>query len=184
MSFEKMLRTCGRWTSMLLVAGSSVACSSGVAAEARPAVEFTQKDARAWINSEPVTLASLKGKVVLIDFWTFECWNCYRSFPWLNALEAKYRDRGLAVVGVHTPEFDREKVLASIRAKVREFGITYPVMVDSDQVYWNAMGNQYWPAFYLIDTQGQVRAVFAGETHVGDAQAKRIEDVIEKLLRG
>lgn len=154
----------------------------GVAAEPRPAPEFPQRSTEEWINSPPISLASLQGKVVLMDFWTFECWNCYRSFPWLNRLEARFRDQGLAVVGVHTPEFAREKVISSIRRKVLEFGITYPVMVDSDHAYWNALGNRYWPAFYLIDRKGNLRALFAGETHDGDPQATDIEARIAALL--
>ncbi len=167
-----------------LLLGLTAACSS--AAQQRqtggPAPEFPPRSAAEWINSAPITLASLRGNVVLLDFWTFECWNCYRSFPWLNALEARFRDRGLKVVGVHTPEFAREKVIASIREKVREFKISYPVMVDNDHAYWNALGNQYWPAFYLIDREGKLRALYVGETHAGDAQARDIEAAVEKLL--
>lgn len=159
------------------------ACSSRVqSAPAGPAPEFPVRSAEQWINSAPLTLASLRGSVVLIDFWTFECWNCYRSFPWLNGVEATFAPQGLKVIGVHTPEFEREKVIASIRAKVREFGIRYPVMVDSDHAYWNALRNQYWPAFYLIDRQGRLRALFVGETHAGDAQARQIEAQIAALL--
>lgn len=165
-----------------LLAASLLLAACGARAQPAQAPEFPVRSAEQWINSAPITLASLRGKVVLIDFWTFECWNCYRSFPWLNDLEVRFRDQGLAVVGVHTPEFAREKVLASIRAKVREFKISYPVMVDSDHAYWNAMQNRYWPAFYLIDRQGRVRAKYAGETHVGDAQAQKIEAEIAALL--
>ncbi|MDO9451317.1 MAG: redoxin domain-containing protein [Stagnimonas sp.] len=166
-----------------LFAGASLLLAAcGAAAQSRPAPEFPIRSAQEWINSPPITLASLRGQVVLIDFWTFECWNCYRSFPWLNSVEAKFRDQGLKVVGVHTPEFAREKVIAAIREKVREFKITYPVMVDSDHAYWNALDNRYWPAFYLIDRKGQVRALFVGETHAGDPQAKDIEARIAALL--
>lgn len=166
----------------LLLTASLLLTACGVNAQPTQAPEFPKRSAEQWINSAPITLASLRGKVVLIDFWTFECWNCYRSFPWLNGVEAKYRDQGLAVVGVHTPEFAREKVLASIRDKVREFKISYPVMVDNDHAYWNAMQNRYWPAFYLIDRSGRISAIYAGETHVGDPQARAIETAIEKLL--
>jgi len=157
---------------------------SACSASAQPSMapEFPARSAEHWINSAPLTLASLRGNVVLIDFWTFECWNCYRSFPWLNQLEEKFRARGLKVVGVHTPEFEREKVIASIRDKVRAFKISYPVMVDNDHAYWNAMKNRYWPAFYLIDREGRVRELYVGETHAGDAQAREIEAAIEKLL--
>ena len=159
------------------------ACSRPAqSAPATPAPEFPSRSAQQWINSAPLTLASLKGQVVLLDFWTFECWNCYRSFPWLNDVEAKFSPQGLKVVGIHTPEFEREKVIGHIREKVREFGIRYPVMVDSDHAYWNAMQNRYWPAFYLIDRQGLLRALFVGETHGGDAQAREVEAQITALL--
>ncbi len=147
-----------------------------------PAPAFTHARAEDWINSPPLKLESLRGKVVLLDFWTFACWNCYRSFPWLNQVEAKLRERGLVVIGVHSPEFDYEKVRASIEKKVVQYGLTYPVMIDSDMSYWNAMGNRYWPAFYLIDRQGRLRANYAGETHAGDANAQRIEADLAALL--
>lgn len=168
-----------RW---FLTTGALLLAACTAAAQPPQAPEFTQKAPQAWINSPPITLASLRGSVVLIDFWTFECWNCYRSFPWLNGLESKFRERGLKVVGVHTPEFEREKVLGHIREKVREFGIRYPVMVDSDHGYWNAMQNRYWPAFYLLDREGRVRELYVGETHAGDRQARAVEAAIEALL--
>ena len=146
------------------------------------APEFTHTAAEDWINSAPLLLEDLRGKVVFVDFWTFECWNCYRSFPWLNAMQARLQAEGLQVIGVHSPEFEREKVLDSIVAKVREFGLTHPVMIDTDFSYWKAMGNRYWPAYYAIDRRGNVRAVFAGETHEGDAQALQIESFLRELL--
>ena len=147
-----------------------------------PAVEFTHKKAADWINSQPKMIGDYSGKVLLIDFWTFDCWNCYRSFPWLKAMEERLAPEGLEVLGVHTPEFPHEKVRENIIAKVREFGLDHPVMIDNDFSYWRAMRNKYWPAFYIIDKQGQVRAVFFGETHAGDARAKKIEQTIRKLL--
>lgn len=152
------------------------------AAEPSAAPEFTHRAAADWINSPPLTLAALRGQVVLVDFWTFACWNCYRSFPWLNALDARWHDRGLRVVGVHTPEFSHERVRDNVEAKVAEYGLRHPVMLDNDFSYWNAMGNRYWPAFYLLDKRGRIRAHYAGETHRGDAQARRIEADIETLL--
>lgn len=163
---------------LLLSACSSTAQGS----KSGPTPEFPARSAEQWINAAPLTLASLKGSVVLLDFWTFECWNCYRSFPWLNGVEARFAAQGLKVVGVHTPEFEREKVIGRIREKVREFGIRYPVMVDSDHAYWNALRNQYWPALYLIDRQGRLRALYVGETHSGDSQARQIEAQIAALL--
>ena len=148
----------------------------------RAAPEFTQSDPKDWINSDPVTLESLRGRVVLVDFWTFECWNCYRSFPWLNSLEARYQDQGLRIVGVHSPEFAHEREHARVAQKVREFELHHPVMIDNDFSYWKALDNKYWPAFYLIDANGRIADVFVGETHLGDRRARRIEARIEELL--
>lgn len=147
-----------------------------------PAPAFTHSSAEDWINSEPLTWSDLKGQVVLVDFWTFECWNCYRSFPWLHAVEDRYADQGLQVIGVHTPEFARERVRDNVVAKVHEFGLKHPVMMDNDFSYWNAFNNRYWPAFYLVDRSGNIRAAFYGETHQGDRNARQIEAKIEALL--
>jgi thiol-disulfide isomerase/thioredoxin len=113
--------------------------------------EFTHHEANEWINSEPLTVKDLKAKVVLIDMWTFDCWNCYRSFPWLNSLEEKYQNQGLQIIGVHTPEFDHEKIQANIEAKVKKFKLHYPIMIDNDFSYWRALNNRYWPAYYLVN---------------------------------
>lgn len=147
-----------------------------------PAPEFTQTESGAWLNSTPLTLTDLRGQVVLVDFWTFDCWNCYRSIPWLKALEERFKADPFTLIGVHTPEFDHERKLGNVRAKVAEFELTHPVMIDNDFSYWRAMGNRYWPAFYLIDKQGAVRKVFVGETHIGDSQARRIQHAISGLL--
>ena len=148
----------------------------------RKAPEFTHRMAHEWINSGPLKLSDLRGSVVLIDFWTFDCWNCYRSFPWLNGVEVAYGNRGLRVIGVHTPEFDHERIRGNIVAKVKEFNLHHPIMIDNDFSYWKAMNNRYWPAFYLIDKRGMLRAAFVGETRAGTAQSKNIERVIEMLL--
>lgn len=157
--------------------------AQAVAPEQAPAApQFTHQEQRDWINSEPLKLKDLRGQVVLLDFWTFACWNCYRSFPWLNALEHSLEDEAFTVIGVHSPEFDYEKDRERIKAKVKEFMLEHPIMIDSDHSYWRAMGNRYWPAFYLIDKQGRVRNVFVGETHKGDPRARRIEAAIADLL--
>lgn len=148
----------------------------------RPAPEFTASDPFYWINAEPLTLEDLRGQVVLLDFWTFDCWNCYRSFPWLKSLEARYEDQGLRVIGVHTPEFAHEKVKANVVRKIEAFGLHHPVMMDNDYAYWRAIGNRYWPAFYLLDRQGRIRRLFIGETHADDPQARAIEAAIRELL--
>ena len=155
---------------------------AGTLSEPFPAAEFHHDQPKDWINSEPLMLDDLKGKVVLLDFWTFDCWNCYRSFPWMNALEKRLEGNEFQVIGVHTPEFKHEKIRANIEAKVKEFELHHPVMIDNDFTYWRAMHNKYWPAFYLIDKKGQVRSVFFGETHEGDRQAIQIEKTIKQLL--
>jgi thiol-disulfide isomerase/thioredoxin len=146
------------------------------------APQFTHAGARDWINSRPLTLADFNGRVLLLDVWTFDCWNCYRSIPWLKELEARLGPKGLALLGVHSPEFAHEKDYEKVAAKVKEFGIRHPVMLDNDFSYWKALGNRYWPAFYLIDKQGKVRGTFVGETHSGDRRAQEVEALIVRLL--
>jgi thiol-disulfide isomerase/thioredoxin len=126
-----------------------------------PAAEFTGLDG--WINSPPLTVGGLRGKVVLVDFWTFSCVNCVRTIPHLQHLEQAYGGRGLVIVGVHSPEFDFEKLQANVVSAVHRFGVTWPVALDSEMNTWNAYGNQYWPAEYLIDQNGRVAYIHDGE---------------------
>lgn len=148
----------------------------------KPLPEFTQSAAQAWLNSSPLKKEDLLGKVVLIDFWTFDCWNCYRSFPWLHEVEDKFNSKGLQVIGIHSPEFAHEHERPRLEKKAEKYKLEHPIMMDNDFAYWKLMKNQYWPAFYLVDKQGVVRQRFIGETHSGGNQAKRIEAVIEQLL--
>ena len=104
-----------------------------------------------WFNSAPLNLADLRGKVVLVDFWTYGCVNCVNTLPHITELYAKYRDRGLVVVGVHTPEFPFERSASNVQAALKRHGITYPVAQDNEQQTWNAYRNQYWPAQYIVD---------------------------------
>jgi alkyl hydroperoxide reductase subunit AhpC len=164
----------------LLLAAALLFASNVSAGTAAP--EFTHRTEAEWINSSPLTLRELRGKLVLIDFWTFDCWNCYRSFPWLHTVEERFGKHGLQVIGVHTPEFSHEKVRANIERKVQEFKLTHPIMIDNDFSYWKAMKNSVWPAFFIVDKQGSIRKVVIGETHVGDARARIVEAEIEKLL--
>jgi hypothetical protein len=152
------------------------------AAQAPPAPAFTQSGPAAWLNSKPLTWDELRGTVTLVEFWTFACWNCTRSIPWLRTLEPRYGARGFRIVSIHTPEFAHERERANVEAKLRELRVGYPVMLDDDYAYWNAFGNRYWPAFYLVDGEGRVRASFAGETHAGDRNAAAMEAAIEALL--
>ena len=158
----------------------TTACAQ--AADQRPLPEFTNGDAGQWFNSKPLSVKELRGKVLLVDFWTFECWNCYRSFPWLNALEERLAGEDFTIVGVHSPEFERERDPRQVAAKIREFKLHHPVMMDNDFAYWRALNNRYWPAFYLVDKQGVIRHLHVGETHEGAARATRIEEQIRALL--
>ncbi len=130
-----------------------------------------------WVNTKPLTLAALRGKVVLIDFWTYSCINCLRTLPHVKAWAARYRQAGLVVVGVHTPEFAFEHVPANVKANARRLGVRYPVAIDSGYGTWNAWGNQYWPAEYLIDRSGRVR-----EAHFGEGEYDKTEAAIRSLL--
>ncbi len=134
--------------------------------------------ATTWINSPPLTPAQLRGKVVVIDFWTYSCINCLRSLPYIRAWAAKYKDHGLVVIGVHAPEFAFEKDLDNVRRAVRDLGITYPVAVDNDLKIWQAFNNEYWPAHYFIDAQGRIRY-----HHFGEGEYDASERVIQELLK-
>lgn len=131
-----------------------------------------------WINSPPLTTEQLRGKVVLVDFWTYSCINCVRAIPYVRAWAEKYRDQGLVVIGVHTPEFAFEKSPANVRDAVRRFGIAYPVAMDNDYAVWRAFRNQYWPAHYFIDAQGRIR-----HHHFGEGDYAGSERVIQQLLK-
>jgi thiol-disulfide isomerase/thioredoxin len=133
--------------------------------------------ATTWLNSQPLSSTDLRGKVVLVDFWTYTCINWRRTVPWLRAWAKRYEKQGLVIVGVHTPEFSFEKDLDYIRRAVADQDIDYPVAVDSSYSIWNAFDNNYWPAVYLVDAQGRVRHQQFGE---GDYES--LERVIQRLL--
>jgi thiol-disulfide isomerase/thioredoxin len=130
-----------------------------------------------WFNSAPLDIANLRGKVVLVDFWTYGCVNCVNTLPHVTALYEKYKDRGLVVVGVHTPEFPFERSAGNVQAALKRHGITYPVAQDNDSKTWNAYRNQYWPAQYIVDQNGRI--VFQ---HAGEGQYEQIERTIAGLL--
>jgi thiol-disulfide isomerase/thioredoxin len=133
--------------------------------------------ADAWLNSPPLTAPELKGKVVLVDFWTYTCVNWLRTLPYVRAWANKYRDKGLVVIGVHSPEFAFEKNLDNVRWAAKALQVDYPVAVDSEHVIWRAFRNNYWPALYFIDGQGRVR-----HYHFGEGAYEESEMVIQRLL--
>lgn len=128
-------------------------------------------------NGNPIKLADLKGKVVLFDFWTYTCINCIRTIPYLNEWYDRYADEGLVILGVHSPEFDFEKNPTNVQDAVKQFGIKYPVVLDSDHKTWNAYNNNYWPRHYLIDSQGYIR-----DDHIGEGGYNETEKTIQTLL--
>jgi len=158
-----------RKTESVAVAGSSLPVE-GTMPELNGAVE--------WLNSPPLTRASLRGKVVLVDFWTYSCINCLRALPYVEAWAEKYKDHGLVVIGVHAPEFAFEKIPDNVKRAVHDLGVTYPVALDNNLAIWQAFDNQYWPAHYFIDAQGRIR-----HHHFGEGEYDASERVIQQLLR-
>ena len=130
-----------------------------------------------WLNTPPLTTAGLRGKVVLVDFWTYSCINWLRTLPHVRAWADKYKGQGLVVIGVHSPEFEFEKNVDNIRQAVKDMRVDYPVAVDSEHAVWRAFDNQYWPAIYLVDAQGRIR-----HHHFGEGGYERTERVIQQLL--
>jgi thiol-disulfide isomerase/thioredoxin len=162
-----------------------VLCTSAAFAQATtpaPAPEFTHHRGTDWINSAPLTLAELKGKVVLVEFWAFECVNCLNSSAWVAQVERDKGGAGLVVLCVHTPELPEEKSEAKVHEAVQRLGIHHPVMLDTDYSYWHKLNNQYWPGFYLIGRDGKLYGHAYGEMHVGEDAAKRLEQALDLLL--
>jgi thiol-disulfide isomerase/thioredoxin len=137
----------------------------------------TLSGATSWLNSEPLTANELRGKVVLVNFWTFTCINWLRQLPYVRAWNERYKDRGLLIIGVHTPEFEFEKNIEDVRRASNDMKVEYPVALDSDYAVWNAFENQYWPALYFVDAQGRVR-----HHQFGEGDYERSEKIIQQLL--
>jgi cytochrome c biogenesis protein CcdA/thiol-disulfide isomerase/thioredoxin len=131
----------------------------------------------AWLNSSPLTPESLRGKVVMIDFWTYSCINCLRALPYVKSWYARYKDQGLIVLGVHSPEFAFEKSENNVRRAVHDLGITYPVVLDNNYAIWQAFNNRYWPAHYFVDSKGSIRG-----HHFGEGNYEESEKTIRELL--
>lgn len=142
--------------------------------EAATAPDLAKGD---WINSEPLKLKDLRGRVVLIEFWTFGCYNCRNTLPFVKTWHEHYHDQGLTVIGVHSPEFDEERRVENLRREVASLGIRYPVVTDNDYQTWNAYHVEAWPTSYLLDKQGRIRWMHVGEGGYDDA-----ERLIQSLL--
>ena len=130
-----------------------------------------------WINSEPLKLQDLRGRVVLIEFWTFGCYNCRNTLPFVKAWHDRYRDKGLTVIGVHSPEFDEERKVENLRREVALLGISYPVVTDNDYQTWKAYNVEAWPTVFLLDKQGRIRWM-----HVGEGDYDEADRMIQELL--
>jgi thiol-disulfide isomerase/thioredoxin len=176
--------------SFLLAGGLSIAAASlglmgsvmdqATAAEVQLPIEGDLPSlggATGWLNSQPLTAAGLRGKVVLIDFWTYTCINWLRTLPYVRAWAEKYKDRGLVVIGVHTPEFPFEKDIENVRRAAKEMRVAYPIAIDSDYAIWRAFNNAYWPALYFIDSNGRIR-----HHHFGEGGYEQSERIIQQLL--
>jgi thiol-disulfide isomerase/thioredoxin len=133
--------------------------------------------ATGWLNSQPLTAAGLRGKVVLIDFWTYTCINWLRTLPYVRAWATKYKDLGLVVIGVHSPEFAFEKNVDNVRRAAKDMKVSYPIAIDSDHAIWRAFKNEYWPALYFVDAQGRIR-----HHHFGEGEYQQSEKIIQQLL--
>ena len=158
----------------MLTAALGLGLAFGLAATPRPPASDASRlpiegemppldGATGWLNSPPLTSEGLRGKVVLVDIWTYTCINWLRTLPYVRAWAAKYKDRGLVVIGVHSPEFEFEKDLANVRPAARALRVDYPIAVDSNHAIWSAFDNQYWPALYFVDPKGRVRHHHFGE---------------------
>ncbi len=133
--------------------------------------------ATTWLNSPPLSAQALRGKVVLIDFWTFGCINCQRALPYVRAWAEKYKDQGLVVIGVHSPEFAFERKVDNVKRAARDLGLAFPIAIDNEFAIWRSFSNQYWPAHYFVDAQGRIRF-----HHFGEGEYERSEQVIRQLL--
>ena len=161
----------------LCVAWAAIAMPPEPAPAKSDDISMPAAAATAWLNSPPQTAKDLRGKVVVVQFWTYTCINWRRTLPYIRAWDAKYREQGLVVIGVHTPEFDFEENVENVRSALREMHIGYPIAIDNQHAIWNAFHNVYWPALYLLDAQGHIRY-----RQFGEGEYARTEREIQKLL--
>ena len=162
---------------MMMAAKPAMMANGAVAAPPVEGVMPSLDGAVAWLNSPPLTAEALRGKVVLIDFWTYSCVNCLRTLPYVRAWYDKYKDQGLVVIGVHAPEFAFEKDIDNVRRAVKDLKVDYPVAIDNDYAIWRAFDNRYWPAHYFIDAEGRVRHHQFGEGEYAESEA-----ILQELL--
>ncbi len=163
---------------MFVLATSLAAASLHAAAGSAPPLPA---DPKVWIG-EPQTWAVLRGHVVMLDVWAFGCVNCVNTLPWVRGVHEKYGAKGVRVIGVHTPEFGYEKKRDSVEAEIKKHRLVYPIFLDNDMAYWDALENQYWPTTYLVDKCGKLREKHIGEVHAGQATGNEIEASLDKLL--
>jgi len=152
-------------------------------ASMRLAPALPRLDATHWLNSPPLELAALRGRPVLIEFWTFGCSNCRNTLPWLARAHARYASQGLVIIAVHTPEFEDERDRDAVARAVARLGIRYPVLIDNGYAYWRALDNRFWPAFYLVDPEGRIVDTRIGELHAGERRADSFEAAIVGMLK-
>lgn len=175
------VRRLGTLAALILTAAAATSVVKGAYSAGTPvalhsaAPEFAGIDH--WLNSPPLTLHDLRGKVVLVEFWTYGCINCFHTLPYVKDWDRRYRGKGLTIVGVHTPEFPNERITENVKDAIERYGIRYPVAQDNAYATWNAYGNQYWPALYLIDKKGRVVYTRVGEGGYEETRAR-----IEQLL--
>jgi peroxiredoxin len=164
------------------MAGSSAAAAEadGTPGSVTPAPEFPKEVE--WLQGGPLKFADLRGKVVVLHFWTNGCVNCVRNYPAYRAWQEKYAGKDVTLVGVHTPEFEREAPAERVRARARANGLKFPIVLDDKARVWKAWGNRYWPTVYLIDRKGRVRYHWEGELHLDTADGKRFAALIDELL--
>jgi len=160
--------------SLLIFISLQLISTSASSVEARPAPEIT---APTWLNSQPLTLAELKGKVVMLKFWTFGCYNCNNVEPYVKAWYKTYKDKGLEVIAVHSPEFNYEKSIKNVKKYIQDKGVTYPIAIDNDFITWHKYQNRAWPTMYLIDKHGFIR-----HKRIGEGGYTTMESMIQKLL--
>lgn len=146
------------------------------------APNFPTADPRFWIGP-PQTWDTLKDKVVILDVWTFMCINCQRTIPWIHEMDKRFSGRGLTIVGIHTPELDEERPRGAVEAAVKENGLQgHSHLLDNDMRFWESLGNEYWPAIYVVDKCRRIQRVVAGEVHVATSRDKEISSLVERLL--